>query len=100
MPDIIDDAVCMDGDNRFPTLCDELFTATETRKEAEKLEKALKAELEQKLGKHKRAWCAGWSAAFTLNGGSSGALITPDMVGTYIGGRKPFRFVTVKESKK
>lgn len=99
-PEIVDDAICMDGDNRFSELCAELYAATEAKKEAEKTEKALKAELELKLGEHKRGWCDGWSASFTLNGGSAGKLVTEDMVGTYVGTKKAFRFVTVKERTK
>lgn len=98
-PEVIDDAVCMDGDNRFPTLCAELSAASEAKKTAEATEAALKAELEEKLGAHKRAWGEGWSASFVVNRGSEGKVITLDMVGTVINARKASRYVKVKESK-
>jgi predicted phage-related endonuclease len=95
--EIIDDAICLDGDNRFPEICTELFSATKARKEAEEKEKALKAELEQKLGPHKRGWSGGWAANFIINPGSPGKEVTQEMVGTVIGARKASRYVTVKE---
>lgn len=99
-PEIVDDAICLDGDNRFPDLCAMLHEASRTKKEAEKLEALLKAELELKLGEHKRGWSDGWSASFTINRGSAGTIVTQDMVGTCIGARKAFRFVSVKEAAK
>lgn len=100
VPEIVDDAVCMDGDNRFPALCAELASATAARKEIEEREAALKAELEQKLGEHKRAWCDGWNASFVINKGSAGTLVTPEMVGTFVGARKGSRYVKIKETTK
>lgn len=97
IPEIVDDAICLDDSNRFPELCAELSAAREARKAHEKTEDALKAELELMLGEHKRGWGSGWAANFVLNGGSAGTLVTPEMVGTVIGARKPFRFVTIKE---
>ena len=96
-PEIIDDAICLEGDNRFVDLCSELDRAVKERKSAEATEKALKAELEEKLGDHKRAWGNGWAANFIVNPGSHGKVVTPEMLGTVINARKGSRYVTVKE---
>ena len=96
-PELVDDAICLDGDNRFSEACAELAEVQERKKVAETREKELKAEIELKLGEHKRGWGSGWAANFIVNGGSEGTLITPEMVGTYMGGRKGHRYIKIKE---
>jgi predicted phage-related endonuclease len=96
-PEPVDDAVCLDGDNEFPTLCAELTAATETRKEAVKSEDLLKARVMEKLGDHRRAWTDGWSASLSISDDNPGAAITAEMIGTIIGARKGSRRLTVKE---
>lgn len=96
-PDLVDDAICLDGDNRFPEACAELAEVLARKKTVATREKELKAEIELKLGEHKRGWGSGWAANFIVNGGSEGTLITPEMVGTYMGGREGHRYIKIKE---
>lgn len=59
--------------------------------EAERKIKAIRAEIMHEVGDHALVYGDGFKLDTKLTGGASGKLITPDMVGTVSGVRKPYR---------
>ena len=59
--------------------------------EAERKIKAIRAEIMHEVGAHAIVYGDGFKLDTKLTGGSAGKLITPDMVGTVSGVRKPYR---------
>ena len=99
-PTILDESLNLTGDNEFPTLCGEFLSLNEERKRLEKEEATAKARIMAKLGSARSAWTDGFSARFVEVADDPGKLVTPAMVGTYIGARKGYRKLTVQESGK
>lgn len=62
--------------------------------------KAVKAEILQRIGDAEKVLLDGYSVSAGLTGPSQGTLVTPDMVGTYVGGRAGFRNFRVTAKKK
>lgn len=63
--------------------------------------KALKAQILQRIGDSEKVLVDGYSVSAGLTGPSLGTLVTPEMVGTYVGARAGFRNfrVTAKKAK-
>lgn len=81
--------------NRAPEVCAALLAATERRKAAEKEEAALKAELLAMLGVHRAAMVFGYSVRVAVTPAKPETVITPEMVGQTLPGRKESRRLTV-----
>ena len=99
-PTIRDESLNLTGDNEFPALCGEFLTFNEERKRLEKEEATAKARIMAKLGSARSAWTDGFSARFVEVADDPGKLVTPAMVGTYIGTRRGYRKLVVQESGK
>lgn len=85
------------GDNEMPGLCAALREATEARKRAEEREAALKAMITERLAGHARALVQGWDVRVAITPAKPPTVITPEMVGEALPGRKESRRLMVKE---
>lgn len=81
------------------TLVREYHQFGETKREAEEQQKVRKAELLQRIGDAEKVLLDGYSVSCGLVGPSAGTLVTPDMVGTHIGGRSGYRLVRITPKK-
>lgn len=67
--------------------------------ELEEQAKVRKAEILQAIGDAEKVLLDGYSVSAGLVGPSAGTLVTPEMVGTYIGGRAGYRLFRVQPKK-
>lgn len=95
--ELSDDAIDLTGDNRAPELCAALLAAIERRKAAEAEENALRAELMAKLSGHRAAIVPGFRVRVVVTPEKPETVITPEMVGQTMPGRKEVRRLVVKE---
>lgn len=84
-------------DNRMPELCQEFLDAKAAETAAAARVDAAKAEILEKLGANAEALVEGYACRVPMQGGSPDKLITAEMVGTMIKGRRPFRRFNIKE---
>lgn len=89
----------LNADNELPELCATYATAGERRRIAEADEKGARNAILAKLGEHRAAWCQGYLIKATTIAENAGTLVTPEMVGTFIGRRKGYRRLTLKETQ-
>lgn len=88
------------GDASLATLVSEYHRFGEAKRDAEEQQKIRKAELLAKIGDHEKViGLDGFSVSCGLVGPSAGTLVTPDMVGTTIGGRSGYRLVRITAKK-
>ncbi|MET3710371.1 putative phage-related endonuclease [Sphingomonas trueperi] len=83
-------------DNRMPELLQEYLDAKDAERAAMARVDAAKAEILEKLGEHSAAIVEGYSCRVPLQAGSPDRVITADMVGQVLPGRKPHRRFYVK----
>lgn len=84
-------------DNRATHLACEYLDAKARMKAAEVEVDAAKAELLEKIGDAGTAMLDGYRVGCAMTKGSSGTLVTPEMIGTFVGARKGYRRFDVKE---
>ena len=89
------------GDNRLPILADEYLAAAAEAKAAEARKDAARAEILAKIGDADLATCGAYRIGATAVSPSLGTLVTPEMVGSHVGGRAGYRTmrITRKEPK-
>ena len=95
-PETVDDLADLRQDNELPDICANLLEAGERRRLAEKDEAAAKNRLIAKLGPNRRAMAQGFWINTAVTPEKPAAVITPEMVGDKISGRKEVRRYTVK----
>lgn len=97
-PEAVDEEpIDLSSDNTLPQLCADMLNAAETRKAAEKIEKAAKSGILAKLGPHAKARCNGYFVTATNVDEIPSTVVTADMIGKQIGGRKGYRLIGAKE---
>ena len=87
--------VDMSGNERFLEVCHEYDVARSEEKAAEKRKKTAQAEIMDIIGPAQVALADGVKVSAKTRKGSPGKVVTPDMVGTYIGARRETRYPTV-----
>lgn len=97
--DPADTLIDLRRDNRMPDLCNEYLAAKEAERAAACRVDAAKAELLEKLGNNAAAMVEGFSVRIPEVAGKPDQIITADMVGKTIPGRKPHRrfYIKMKE---
>ena len=83
--------VTIDADDQLEALLEELRDVQAFRKESESKEKALKAQILERVGPASRVQCKFGTLACGVTKPNQGKLVTADMVGTYINSRAGFR---------
>lgn len=91
--------VDMTGNNRLTELAIEYLNASEDEKDAKKRKDAAKAESLLLIGEAKKVIGTGFSIAAGSVKASEGTLITPEMVGTRLGGRSGYRGFRITPKK-
>lgn len=94
-----DSIIDLRDDNRAAELAQEWCHARADRDAAIERMEAAKCEMLVKIGASSRALCPGWSVTAGQVKDSPGKLITAEMVGTIIGGRKGYRRFDIKEKE-
>ena len=89
----------MSDNNYLVTLCDEYQQAARAEKEAADRKKALKAEMLTIIGGAAKVKAGGYTISAKAIADNPGKIITPDMVGQYIGGRKGYRDLRISSKK-
>lgn len=89
----------MSGDNYLAGLCAEYAEAGETKSQAEKRRDALKAEILTIIGEYAKVTASGFKISAGTVEDSPGKIVTPDMVGTYVGGRRGYRNLRISPAK-
>lgn len=84
-------------DNRMPDLAAEYLAAKEWQKKADTAVEAAQAEILEKLGNNATALVEGYSVRVPTVAGKADTIITPNMVGQTIKGRKAHRRFYIKE---
>lgn len=84
-------------DNELPELCATLLSANATRDKAEKQAAEARNRILEKVGDHPKAYCEGFRINAPAIDETPEAVITADMVGQPIPGRKAYRQVRIKE---
>jgi predicted phage-related endonuclease len=84
-------------DNRMPDLTAEYLQAKAWQKQADTAVEAAQAEILEKLGNNTAAMVEGYSVRVPIVAGKPDAIITPDMVGDTLKGRKAHRRFYIKE---
>ena len=92
-----DTVIDLRRDNRAALLAAEFLEAKARAKAAETDADAAKAELIEKIGDAGTALLEGYRIGAGITSASPGKLVTPEMVGTYVGARKGWRRFDVKE---
>ncbi|WP_422057746.1 YqaJ viral recombinase family protein [Sphingomonas sp.] len=97
--DPADTLIDLRRDNRMPDLCNEYLAAKEAERAAACRVDAAKAELLEKLGNNAAAMVEGFSVRIPEVAGKPDQVITADMVGKTLPGRKPHRrfYIKMKE---
>jgi predicted phage-related endonuclease len=95
-PETVDEQADLRLDNELPDICARLLDAGERRRAAEKAEAEAKNQLVAKLGLSRRAIAQGFWINTSVTPEKPASIITPDMVGKPISGRKEVRRYTVK----
>jgi predicted phage-related endonuclease len=93
-PEVIDDAICLDGNNEWPEAVAELIAASAIYKEADARKKAARNRVAGLIGNCKRAYGGGYSVSVAVTPA------TPDreaLPGQIIKGRAEARRLTAKE---
>jgi putative phage-type endonuclease len=89
------------GDADLELLLTEYDAARIVASRADNEKESLKARILAHIGDYERVIMPGWSISAGVTAPSDGTLVTQDMVGTYVGGRRAFRGfrVTAKKQK-
>lgn len=87
------------NDARAWHLCSEYKQAAADEDSAKKRKEAAKAELLTLIGDASKAITTGYTISAGMVAESKGTLVTPEMVGTYVGGRKSYRLVRITAAK-
>lgn len=92
-----DTLIDLSRNNRAGILAADFLDAKARMKAAELEAETAKAELMEIIGDHGLAQLEGYRIACGMTKGSAGTLVTEEMVGTHVGGRKGWRQFNVKE---
>lgn len=88
------------SDNAYlAVLCDEYQQASKEERAAADRKRALKAEILTIIGPHAKVKVGDFSISAKAIADNPGKLVTPEMVGTYIGGRKGYRDMRISAKK-
>lgn len=87
------------NDASVASLVREYHQFGQAKADAEEQQKVRKAELLQRVGDAEKVLLDGYSVSCGLVGPSQGTLVTPGMVGTYVGGRAGYRLLRVTAKK-
>jgi predicted phage-related endonuclease len=87
------------NDARIASLVEEYDALGRDVRALEEDRKVRKAELLQLIGEAEKVLLDGYSISAGITAPSLGKLVTPDMVGTYVGGREGFRALRVTKKK-
>jgi len=87
------------GNNLLSDAIDRYKRASDTAKEADAAKEAASCEILKIMGVLKKAKCGDQQVSVVDNGGVPEKVITPEMVGNVIAGRKPFSFIKITEYK-
>lgn len=88
------------SDNAYlAVLCDEYQQAGKEERAASDRKRALKAEILTLIGPHAKVKVGDFSISAKAIADNPGKLVTPEMVGTYIGGRKGYRDMRISAKK-
>lgn len=87
------------ADASVASLVQQYHQLGQTEKQAEEDRKVIKAELLQRIGDAEKVLLDGFLVSAGLVGPSQGTLVTPDMVGQYVGGRTGYRLFRVTAKK-
>lgn len=93
-PDMVDDAICMDGNNEFPEAVADMISLSAEHRDIGKRKDAARNRVLGLIGKHKRAYGAGYSVSVSVTP------MKPDraaMPGEIIKGRAETRVLKAKE---
>lgn len=93
------ETVDMSSNNRLAELVAEHSAASQDAKDAEKRKDAAKAEIMTIIGEASKVMLNGCYINASRTKDSPGTLITPDMVGTRVGGRKGYRQMRIYAAK-
>lgn len=89
----------MTDDNYLAELCQEYDEASQEYRDLQKKRDALKAEMLTLIGAYGKVKAAGYNINSGTVRDSPGTLVTPDMVGQYVGGRKGYRMLRLSKAK-
>lgn len=95
-----DDTIDLSGNNRLYALCHEYKAAAADADIASKRKDAAKAEILTLIGQAGKIIVGDYSINATMVQDNPGTLVTPEMIGTYVGGRKGYRNLRIGASKK
>ena len=89
----------IDADNDLEDMMFELVEAQAARKNAEAAEKIAKAKIMERVGTASKVRASFGTLSCGASQPTKGKLITPDMVGTYVGARQAFRMIRFTPKK-
>lgn len=91
--------LAVDADEDIESMLRDLVAAQKARKEAEAAERAAKAMILERVGSASKVRSSIGTLSCGVSKATQGKLITPEMVGTYINARQPFRVFRFTEAK-
>lgn len=91
--------LAVDADEDVESMLRDLVAAQKARKEAEAAERAAKAMILERVGSASKVRSSIGTLSCGVSKATQGKLITPEMVGTYINARQPFRVFRFTEAK-
>lgn len=94
-----DNVVDMTADERLRELCLAYKLAGADEDSAKKRKEAAKAEILTLIGDAGKVLASGYTISATTVAENKGTIITPEMVGTYVGARKGYRNMRISEAK-
>lgn len=92
-------SIDLTGNNRLAELLEEYKAAAAMEKEGETRKDAAKAEILTIVGEYEKATLGDWKISAGTVKESKGTLILPEMVGTYLGGRRAYRNLRITAPK-
>lgn len=94
------ESVDMSDNTHLGELCAEYKDAAKDEKAAVARKKTAQAEIMDMIGPAAKVNAGGYKISAKTRKANPGQLVTPDMIGQYIGGRKATRYPTITEVKK